>query len=72
VTLPFVDEREFLTMTQLVLTLLLPLQEATADPLHAAADPTTVESTTEPPHAAVDPTAVGATLTETTSLCVWV
>jgi hypothetical protein len=43
VTLPFIDKRWFLTVTQLVLTLLLPLHEvaahpAAAEPLHAAAD----------------------------------
>jgi hypothetical protein len=63
-------------VTQLVLALLLPLHEATIEPLHAAVesafDPTAIESAVEPLHVAADPAVVGAALTETSYLCVWV
>jgi hypothetical protein len=55
-------------VTQLVLTLLLPLHEvaahpAAAEPLHAAADPATAES-------AADLAIGAATLTKASCLCV--
>jgi hypothetical protein len=61
VTLPFIDERYFLTVTQLV----LPLHEVAADPatepLHTIVDPVAVKSIVEPLRAA---------LTKTSCLCV--
>jgi hypothetical protein len=54
----------------------LPLHEATAEPLHAAAeaivDPDAAVSTAEPLHADIESAADGAALTETSCLCVWV
>jgi hypothetical protein len=85
-TLCFVDERQFLTMIQLV----LPLHECAdhapakfaAKTLHsvidstttdsAAADPTTVESIVGPLHSVADPAGSGAALTETFYLYVQV
>jgi hypothetical protein len=61
VTLPFVDERYFLTMIQLVL------------PLHAVGDRATVVEPAADPAPAVAgpaPAATGATSTETSCLCV--
>jgi hypothetical protein len=61
--LPFVDEKKFLIVTQLVLS----LHEVAVDP--AATESTTVpaiaESIIEPLHTATDPTTAGAALTET-------
>jgi hypothetical protein len=54
----------------------LPLHEATAEPLHAAAeaivDPDATESTAEPLHVDAESAAGGAAPTETSCLCVWV
>jgi hypothetical protein len=85
-TLCFVDERQFLTVIQLV----LPLHECAdhapakfaAKPLHSVidsttadsvvADPTAVESIVGPLHSVADPAGFGAALTETFCLCVQV
>jgi hypothetical protein len=54
----------------------LPLHGSTAEPLHVAAEPTANpaadESAAEPLHVAANPIADGATLTETSFLCVHV
>jgi hypothetical protein len=53
-----------------VTQLVLPLHKAAAEPLHAAADPTTIKSTAEPLQATADPATDGASPTETSCLCV--
>jgi hypothetical protein len=81
-TLSFFDEKQFLTVIQLVLPLHecvghAPTEFATK-PLHyvadsvADADPAVVESAIEPLHFAATPIGSGATLTETFCLCVQV
>jgi hypothetical protein len=50
--------------------LVLPLYEATDEPLHANAKATTDPAATEPLHAVIDPAAAGAAPTETSCLCV--
>jgi hypothetical protein len=55
-----------------VTQLVLPLHKAAAEPLHVAADPTTVKSTAEPLHATANTITDGASPTETTCLCVQV
>jgi hypothetical protein len=78
--LSFVDERQFLTMIQLVLPFhecadFAPIETA-AEPLHSVADSvateeaTAVESAVEPLHSAADPCGSGASQTETFCLCV--
>jgi hypothetical protein len=85
-TLSFVDERQFLTVIQLILPFYECADHAPAEfatePLHsvanstateeAATDPAAIESTIEPLHSAIDPASSGATLTETFCLCVQV
>jgi hypothetical protein len=50
-----------------VTQLLLPLNECTAELLHAAADLAAAESIVEPLHSVADPTSPN----ETSCLCVW-
>jgi hypothetical protein len=77
VALSFINERLFLTVTQLV----LPLHESTAEPLQTViefvANPAAVEAAAnhaavEPLYSTADPTSVGAALTKTFFLCVCV
>jgi hypothetical protein len=50
----------------------LPLHEATAEPLHAAAEAIVDPDAAEPLHADAESAAGGAAPTETSCLCVWV
>jgi hypothetical protein len=77
----FVDERQFMTVIQPVLSLHEcadhALAEFTAESLQsvtdpAAIDPTAVESAIKPLHPAADSTGSGAALTKTFCLCVQV
>jgi hypothetical protein len=74
--LSFVDERQFLTMIQLVLSFhecadFAPIETA-AEPLHSVADSVATEEATavEPLYSAADPSGSGASQTETFCLCV--
>jgi hypothetical protein len=80
-TLSFVDERQFLTVIQLILPLHECADHAPAEfatkPLHsvagsAAEEAVAVESAVEPLHSTTDPAGCGATLTETFCLYVWI
>jgi hypothetical protein len=78
-TLSFIDERQFLTVIQVVLPLHecadpTPAESAT-EPLHSIADSAAAETAAdpaavEPLHSVDDPTGSGVALTETFCLCV--